>query len=455
MALTNGHQPVTVIGAGLAGSEAAWQLAVRGIPVQLIEMRPKIASAAHHTDKFAELVCSNSLKGEDPSTAAGMLKRELRALGSLIMAAAETTAVPAGTALAVDREAFSAAITSALISHRNIEVIREEATAIPSGDVIVATGPLTSTGFEHALCSVVGNDRLAFFDAAAPIVSADSIDMSKAFCASRYLKGPGADYINCPLDRDGYEAFLGVLLSAERVIRRSFEQEELFQACQPIEEVARCGPEALRFGAMKPVGLTDPHTNARPWAVLQLRAENRVMTAYNLVGCQTNLTFSEQRRVFSMIPGLEHAEFVRYGVMHRNTFVDAPRLLAPDLSVRSFPSVRIAGQLSGTEGYLEAAAGGLVAALGVVSSRLGGTLLPLPPETALGSLIAYATDPETVSYQPMHVNLGIMPPMTSIGSKRARHTAIGERAADALARYSAEHATSLTPALRAAKAIAP
>ncbi|TDB39933.1 MAG: methylenetetrahydrofolate--tRNA-(uracil(54)-C(5))-methyltransferase (FADH(2)-oxidizing) TrmFO [Actinobacteria bacterium] len=446
-------ESVTVIGAGLAGSEAAWQLAVRGIPVNLIEMRPVTPSPAHHTGALAELVCSNSFKSLDPATAPGMLKREMQALGSLIVAAAHATAVPAGAALAVDRDAFAELITRVIEGHPLIALERREATAIPEGDVILATGPLTSSGIEDALSALLGKDRLAFFDAAAPIVSADSVDLSVAFRASRYDKGEGADYINCPLTRESYDAFLEALLSAERVIPKAFEQKDLFQACQPIEEIARCGPDALRFGAMKPVGLIDPATGERPWAVLQLRAENRALTAYNLVGCQTNLTFPEQRRVFSMIPGLRFADFLRYGVMHRNTFVDAPRLLAHDLSVRTDPRVRIAGQLSGTEGYLEAAAGGIVAALGIIDAREGTSSLPLPADTALGSLIAYATDPETVRYQPMHVNIGIMPAMPSVRSKRVRRAAIGDRAAAAIDSYLAANAGMLAPARREAERI--
>ena len=450
---TNAFDTVTVIGGGLAGSEAAWQLAIRGIPVRLLEMRPSAASPAHHSDGLAELVCSNSFKSDDPATATGMLKRELEALGSLIVATARATAVPAGAALAVDRDDFSASITAAIENHPLIELVREEATSIPEGDVIIASGPLTSANLEGALSELVGDSRLAFFDAAAPIVAAESIDMEFAFRASRYDKGEGADYINCPMNREQYDVFLDAVLDAERVILKEFEQKDLFQACQPVEEVARCGPDALRYGGMKPVGLTDPRTGERPWAVLQLRAENRAATAYNLVGCQTNLTFSEQRRVFSLVPGLQNAEFLRYGVMHRNTFVDAPRLLAGDLSLRTDPRVRIAGQLCGTEGYLEAAGGGLVAALSIVNARLGHQALPLPANTALGSLIAYATDPDTGRYQPMHVNLGIMPPMDSIRAKRARRAAIAERAAAAILEYSQTHAEALSPALAAASEI--
>lgn len=445
---------VTVIGAGLAGAEAAWQLAVRGVPVRLLEMRPTVNSPAHHTGGLAELVCSNSFKSLDTATAPGMLKRELRALGSVILSVADATAVPAGAALAVDRADFSAAVTRTIEAHPLIELVREEAVSIPDGDVILATGPLTSRGLEPSLSALVGDERLAFFDAAAPIVAAESIDMRFAFRASRYDKGGGADYINCPLDRDTYDRFLTELLGARRVIPKEFEQKDLFQACQPVEEVARCGPDALRFGAMKPVGLIDPNTGERPWAVLQLRAENRDGTAFNLVGCQTNLTFGEQKRVFSLIPALLHAEFLRFGVMHRNTFVDAPRLLSPDLSVKANPRVRIAGQLSGTEGYLEAAASGLIAALGIIDARSGSHMLPLPPETALGSLIAYATDPATDRYQPMHVNIGIMPPMPSIRAKRARRAAIADRAGAAIEQFASANAAAIEPAVHAAQGIA-
>lgn len=422
-------KPVTVIGGGLAGSEAAWQLAVRGVPVRLMEMRPGTASPAHHGQDLGELVCSNSLKGSDPETAPGMLKRELDAMGSLVMRVARDAAVPAGSALAVDRSAFSSAVTAALSAHPLVDIVREEARDLPEGDVIVATGPLTSAAFEPVLAALIGQTRLAFFDAAAPIVDAATVDMTVAFAASRYGKGGGADYLNCPLDREQYEALIEDLVGAARVTAKDFETTDLFQACQPIEEVARRGPDALRFGALKPVGLTDPRTGARPWAVVQLRPENRDGTAYNLVGFQTNLTFPEQRRVFRSIPGLAGAGFLRYGVMHRNTFVDAPRLLTPTLALRDEPRVHIAGQLAGTEGYLEAAATGLVAALDVAAARDGRALPPLPRTTALGALLAYASDPEVEDYQPMHVNLGLFPPIEPpIRSKRRRHAALSERA---------------------------
>lgn len=433
------QRTITVIGGGLAGSEAAYQLAIRGFHVKLVEMRPVVSAPAHHTDRLGELVCSNSLKSDDPATAAGMLKRELEALGSVVLACARATAVAAGGALAVDRAAFSTLLTQVITDRPEIELVREEARSVPEGDVIIATGPLTSVGLEPALLELTGADRLAFFDAAAPIVDASTIDMSVVFAQSRYDKGGGADYLNCPMDRSRYEAFIAVLTGAQRVTAKDFEQAELFYACQPAEEVARRGLDAPRFGAMKPVGLTDPSTGLRPWAVVQLRAENREHTAYNLVGFQTNLTFSEQARVFRMIPGLEGAEFLRYGVMHRNTFVDAPRLLDPDLTLRSCPRIRIAGQLAGTEGYLEAAASGLVAALSVVSPGKSDPVR-LPPQSTIGSLIAYATDPDTSPYQPMHVNIGLLPPLCPpVRGKRERYAAHAERASRAMSDWLEAH----------------
>lgn len=426
------QRTITVIGGGLAGSEAAYQLAIRGIQVRLLEMRPVVEAPAHHTDLLGELVCSNSLKSDDPATAAGMLKRELDSLGSVVLACARATAVAAGGALAVDRAAFSTLLTRTVTARPEIELVREEATSVPEGEVFVATGPLTSAALEPALLRLTGADKLAFFDAAAPIIDAATIDASVVFRQSRYDKGGGADYLNCPMERDEYEAFITALVGAQRVTAKDFEQAELFHACQPAEEVARRGLDALRFGAMKPVGLTDPATGHRPWAVVQLRPENRAHTAYNLVGFQTNLTFAEQARVFRMIPGLGDAEFLRFGVMHRNTFVDAPRLLAPDLTLRSEPRVRIVGQLAGTEGYLEAAASGLLAALGAVCPDADRPTR-LPKVTALGSLIDYATDPATAPYQPMHVNIGILPPLVPpVRGKRDRYAAHAARAAAAM-----------------------
>jgi methylenetetrahydrofolate--tRNA-(uracil-5-)-methyltransferase len=424
---------VTVIGGGLAGSEAAFQLAIRGVGVRLIEMRPSVPGPAHHTEGLGELVCSNSLKSDDPATAAGMLKRELAALGSVVLACARATAVPAGGALAVDRTAFSGLLTETVSALPGVDILREEATAVPPGGVIIASGPLTSAGLEEALSQLVGAGRLAFFDAAAPIVDGSTIDRSVCFEASRYDKGGGADYLNCPLDEAQYATFLDALTSASRVHMREFESSDLFHACQPVEEIARHGRDTLRFGPLKPVGLTDPATGRRPWAVVQLRPESRDSTAYNLVGFQTNLTFAEQTRVFRLIPGLERAEFLRYGVMHRNTFLDAPRLLTGDLALRSCPRVRIAGQLAGTEGYLEAAGGGLIAALGIVRARRSGLPVVLPRETALGSLLAYATDPTTSPYQPMHVNFGLLPPLIPpVRGKRERYAAYAERGDSAL-----------------------
>lgn len=429
-------EDVTVIGGGLAGTEAAWQLASRGVRVKLIEMRPRVSTPAHHGEDLGELVCSNSLKGEDPATAAGLLKLELAALGSLILRVAQETRVPAGGALAVDRARFARRLTDIATEHPFIDVVRDEATSLPGGRVIVATGPLTSAGFEPVLSELVGESRLAFFDAAAPIVDSESLDRAVVFAASRYGKGSGADYLNAPMDRDEYDAFVEALVSADRVHEKDFDRRELFAACQPLEEVARTGHDALRFGALKPVGLDDPRTGRRPWAVVQLRAENASASAYNLVGFQTNLTFAEQRRVFRLIPGLESAEFLRYGVMHRNTFVDSPNLLDSTLALRTAPRVRLAGQVTGTEGYLEAAASGLIAGLNTYADLSHAAPVVLPTTTALGSLLAYATDQATKHYQPMHVNFGIIPPLEQrVRGKRERYAAYSERAQAALAEW--------------------
>lgn len=442
-------QSVTVIGAGIAGTEAAWQLALRGVAVTLVEMRPTVSSPAHHTADFAELVCSNSLKGEDPATAAGLLKRELTTLGSIVLEVARQTRVPAGTALAVDRARFSSELTRRISSHPLITVIRQEAGSIPDGPVIVATGPLTSAALEPALEALVGEGRLAFYDAAAPIIDADSLNRDIVFAASRYDKGEGADYLNAPMSREEYDRFYDELIAARRVTAKEFERADLFQACQPIEEVARTGRDAARYGALKPVGLTDPRTGERPWAVVQLRAENSNLTAYNLVGFQTNLAFPEQERVFRLIPGLEEASFLRHGVMHRNTFVDAPRLLDATLAVRTEPRVRLAGQLTGTEGYVEAAASGLLAALNTWADLTNRAPLVPPPTTAFGSLIAYATSPETGDYQPMHVNFGIVPPLPErVRGKRERYAAYSERALNDLAVWMAAHPHALPPEAR-------
>ena len=422
-------EPVIVIGGGLAGCEASWQLAIRGIKVRLVEMRPVTPSPAHHSSDLGELVCSNSLKSENPDSASGLLKSELAAMGSIVLQAAHETRVPAGGALAVDREDFARALTDRIVRHPNIEVVRQEAVEIPQGRVIVATGPLTSPAFESVLGELVGAERLAFYDAAAPIVEAESLDRAVVFAQSRYDKGETPDYLNAPMTREQYDAFFDALVSARRVVAKEFEQTDLFRACQPVEEVARTGRDSLRFGSMKPVGLTDPTTGLRPWAVVQLRAENRQGTAYNLVGFQTNLAFGEQERVFGMIPGLQGATFLRYGVMHRNTFVDAPRALDATLAVRNLPRVRLAGQITGTEGYCEAAASGLFAALNTYADITDAPAANLPAATAFGALLTYATNPDTAPYEPMHVNFGLVPPLSRpVRNKRERYAAYAERA---------------------------
>jgi methylenetetrahydrofolate--tRNA-(uracil-5-)-methyltransferase len=446
------EKPVAIIGAGLAGSEAALQLARRGIAVTLYEMRPVRETAVHKTGDCAELVCSNSLKSMKPETAAGMMKRELDELDSAVFAIARRHAVAAGGALAVDREQFSREVTETIETEPLITLVRDEVTSIEelaedASVIVLATGPLTSEALAHSLGSLVG-DYLAFYDAAAPIVMADSLDESILFRQSRYedaadaTGAPQGDYLNAPFTKEEYERFIDALLSADRVIARDFESKDLFQACQPIEEIARAGRDAPRFGPLKPVGLTDPRTDRRPWAALQLRAEDECGTSYNLVGFQTNLKFGEQARVFRMIPGLEHAEFARYGVMHRNTFVDAPRLLDRTLrlqvkdNARLSTPVYIAGQLGGTEGYCEAIRSGLHVALSVAALIAGRTVPELPRETAFGALLAHATDPSTLDYQPMHVNFGIMPALEQpIRNKRQRYSAYAERGARALAEY--------------------
>lgn len=417
---------VTVIGAGLAGSECALQLAKRGVRVTLVEQRPTHASPAHRTDGFAELVCSNSLKSTKPDSAAGLLKHELEVMGSYLLGFAREAAVPAGGALAVDRERFSALVTESVVSNPLIEVERREATEIPEGPCVVAAGPLCSDALFSAVEKLVGSAHLSFFDAAAPIVDAESIDRSVAFEQSRYEEG-GGDYLNCPMEKDEYTRFVEELLGAQRVVARDFEQSDLFCACQPIEEVARTGLDSIRFGALKPVGLTDPRSGRRPWAAVQLRAENSAKTAYNLVGFQTNLTWPEQRRVFRLIPGLEEAEFLRYGVMHRNSFVDSPHVLDPTFAIPG-TQVRLAGQICGTEGYVEAIASGLLAALNTYARLAGLEAVKLPATSSFGALAAYATDPATKDYQPMHVNFGIVPPLEQhIRNKGERRAAMAQR----------------------------
>ncbi|MCI7730777.1 methylenetetrahydrofolate--tRNA-(uracil(54)-C(5))-methyltransferase (FADH(2)-oxidizing) TrmFO [Enorma burkinafasonensis] len=427
---------VTVVGGGLAGSECALQLAARGVPVRLFEMRPQTMSPAHSTGGFAELVCSNSLKSTRPDSAAGLLKAELRRMGSVLLSCADEAAVPAGGALAVDRDRFSALVGERIAAEPLIEVVREELTEIPEGPVVIAAGPLCSPALSDRLLELVGGEALSFFDAAAPIVDAATLDMDVLFRQSRYDEAGRGDYLNAPMDRDEYEAFIDDLVTAERVVQHDFDKGGLFQACQPAEEVARTGRDALRFGAMKPVGLTDPRTGRRPWAALQLRAENADGTAYNLVGFQTNLTFGEQKRIFRMIPGLEGAEFFRFGVMHRNTFLDSPHVLDRTFAVPG-TRVRLAGQITGTEGYTEAIASGLLAALNTYADLTGAEPVSLPATGALGSLVAYATDPATEGYQPMHVNFGLVPPLADgrRRGKRERYAAYAERAERDLEAY--------------------
>lgn len=438
------ERSVTVVGGGLAGSECALQLARRGVRVRLYEQRPQGSAPAHHTDRLAELVCSNSLKSLREESAAGLLKYELTQMGSELLQMARASAVPAGGALAVNRDVFSTMVTEAVKREPLIELVREEVTDIPEGTCVIAAGPLCSPALFSALCARVGTQHLSFYDAAAPIVDAETIDRSVVFSQSRYEEGLG-DYLNCPMDRDEYDAFYDELVAAKRVVSREFEETDLFNACQPVEEVARKGHDTLRFGALKPVGLVDPRSGRRPWAVVQLRPENADCTAYNLVGFQTNLTWGEQARVFRMIPGLEQAEFFRYGVMHRNSFVDAPRVLDETFAIPG-TTVRLAGQITGTEGYVEAIASGLLAALNTYADLAGVLRVSLPRTTAFGSLVAYATDPQTEPYQPMHVNFGLVPPLEGRRMKKGeRYAAYAKRAKEDLTAYLAER-SDLFPA---------
>ena len=429
---------VRILGAGLAGSEAALQLADRGIRVELVEMRPEVGTAVHKTGNAAELVCSNSLKSTNPDSAAGMLKAELSALGSHLIDIAMCNRVAAGGALAVDRDAFSSEVTARLCAHPLIEISRRRARSIDKETVgvdalIVATGPLTEGDLAQSLCEATGADNLAFFDAAAPVVMAESLDREKLFSQSRYEEGAG-DYLNAPFGKEEYEAFAQELIGAERVIKREFESKDLFQACQPIEEIARTGIDAPRFGALKPVGLTDPRTGRRPWAALQLRAEDAHGESYNLVGFQTNLKWGEQKRVFSMIPGLEHAEFVRYGVMHRNTFLESPSVLTKQQFLKEHPNVFFAGQITGFEGYMESAASGLLAAHQILARLQGRELPPPPANTMCGALLDYITTPNK-DFQPMGANMGILPrteEINAIRDKRERYAALSQNAQDAM-----------------------
>ncbi len=430
---------VTVVGGGLAGSECAIQLADRGFAVKLREMRPQVSSPAHHTDHLAELVCSNSFKSTRPDSAAGLLKAELERMGSVLLDCAHRAAVPAGGALAVDRVKFSELVEAEVAARPNIEVVHGEVTQIPEGHVVIAAGPLCSPALSEEVMKLVGGDALAFFDAAAPIVDASTLDMDVLFSQSRYEEQGSGDYLNAPLNKEEYEAFIEALTTADRVVLKDFEGGDLFQACQPAEEVARTGKDAIRFGAMKPVGLTDPRTGRRPWAAIQLRAENKEKTAYNLVGFQTNLTFGEQKRVFHMVPGLENAEFFRYGVMHRNTFLDSPRLLDATYALKADPRIRFAGQMTGVEGYVESTASGWVAGVATAMDVLGKPMPTLDRLTATGALATYISDHTVAKFQPMNVNFGIIEPLGyKIKGKREKNTKISERALEQIEKLKGE-----------------
>ena len=431
------HTPVCVIGGGLAGSEAAWQVARRGVPVHLFEMRPQRTTPAHQTDRLAELVCSNSLGSDLADRAPGVLKNELRRLGSLLMSCADRAVVPAGGALAVDRDVFAAQVTQAVCDHPLITIIREEVTRIPDGPCVIATGPLTSPALAGELGRLLGTEHLYFYDAIAPTVYAETINMAVAFRASRYDRGEGAegDYINCPLTEEEYHRFVAALLEAETIALRDFEREDprFFEACLPVEQIAARGPQSLAFGPMRPVGLRDPRTGRRPFAAVQLRQDNLAGTLYSLVGFQTNLRWGEQQRVLRMIPGLENAKFARYGMMHRNTFINAPAHLRPSLQFRRRDDLFFGGQITGIEGYVGSIGTGLLAGINAARLVLGQPVWTLPPTTMLGALCHYVTHAEPQDFQPMKANFGIMPPLaTPPRRKNERKRAFAERAASDL-----------------------
>lgn len=420
---------ITVIGAGLAGCEAAWQIANAGISVELYEMKPKCKSPAHKNDNFAELVCSNSLKAARVDSAAGLLKEEMRRLGSICLEAADKCSVAAGGALAVDREIFSDYITEKIKNHSNIKIISEKVESLPKDRIcIVATGPLTDGELAKEIEGLCEDGSLSFYDAAAPIISADSIDFSKAFYASRYDKGD-KDYINCPMNKEEYTAFHTELIGAESAQLHEFDKPlKVYEGCMPIEVLAKRGEDSIRFGPLKPVGLKDPRTGHRPWAVVQLRRENAGGTMFNIVGFQTNLKFAEQKRVFSLIPGLENAEFLRYGVMHRNTFINSPRLLCKNLSLKQNAKMFFAGQITGVEGYMESAASGIMAGINAVRSLKGEEQFVLPEYTMIGALINYICDETVSNFQPMGANFGVLPPLDMhIRDKRERYMALSTR----------------------------
>lgn len=433
---------INVIGAGLAGCEAAMQIASRKINVKLFEMKPKKKTPAHHTDLFGELVCSNSLKAARVESAAGLLKEEMRHLNSFLMKCADKCKVPAGGALAVDREIFSRLVTDGIKNNPYIEVINEEVDEIPDDAItVVASGPLTSDSLADSIQCRFG-DSLSFFDAAAPIVTAESVDMNFAFCASRYGKGDGDDYINCPMNKDEYETFYEALISAERALLHDFDvnNPKVYEGCMPVEVMAQRGEDTLRFGPMKPVGLTNPKTGHRPWAVLQLRKENAAGSMYNLVGFQTNLKFSEQKRVFSLIPALYNADFVRYGVMHRNTFICSPKLLNADYSLKENKNVFFAGQMTGVEGYMESASSGIIAGINACRRLNGEETLILPNDTMMGALAGYISDPTVEKFQPMGANFGVLPSLENRPrDKKERAALYAERALISLDKYISEN----------------
>ncbi|WP_257350100.1 FADH(2)-oxidizing methylenetetrahydrofolate--tRNA-(uracil(54)-C(5))-methyltransferase TrmFO [Pseudalkalibacillus decolorationis] len=421
-------QSVNVIGAGLAGSEAAWQLAKQGIHVHLYEMRPKTQTPAHHTDKFAELVCSNSLRSNALTNAVGVLKEEMRKLESVIIQSADDCSVPAGGALAVDRHEFAARVTEQVKGNPNVTVHEEEIKEIPEGPTIIATGPLTSKDLSNALQALTGEDYLYFYDAAAPILEVDSIDRDKVYLKSRYDKGEAA-YLNCPMTEDEFDRFYEALISAETVPLKEFEKEIFFEGCMPIEVMAKRGKKTMLFGPMKPVGLEDPKTDRRPFAVVQLRQDNKSGTLYNIVGFQTHLKWGPQKDIIRLIPGLENAEIVRYGVMHRNTFINSPRLLKPTYQYKERSDLFFAGQMTGVEGYVESAASGLIAGINAARMIRGDEPVIFPTETALGSMAEYITTANPDNFQPINANFGLFPPLENrIKNKKERYEAIASRA---------------------------